>query len=83
MTEETGWKPEGDPRQERYDLYYSCFVSPAGKLVLEDLKLAFYDRQSHTPGDPYETTFKEGQRSVVKRIMFFLEQSVKGRAGDG
>lgn len=40
-----------------------------GQAILDELSRLFYDRNSYTKGDPYETTFKEGQRSVIGFII--------------
>ena len=39
--------------------------TPAGQEGMKVLSEMFYDRSCHTPGDPYSTAFKDGQRSVV------------------
>ena len=48
--------------------YKEVFKSGPGQVVLDDMQKSWYKRVSHTKGDPYETAFKEGQRSVVVRI---------------
>jgi hypothetical protein len=40
-----------------------------GAAVLDELTSKYMLRQSHTPGDPYETAFREGQRAVVFELM--------------
>ena len=40
-----------------------------GQAILDELAALFYDRPSYTKGDPYETAFKEGQRSVIALII--------------
>lgn len=52
------------------DVYKYVFTqNPAGIKVLEDLSARFYDVASYTPGDPYHTAFKEGQRFVIRSIL--------------
>ncbi|MDP5239923.1 hypothetical protein Q9Q94_10285 [Uliginosibacterium sp. 31-16] len=51
-------------------LYAAVFqISPDGSRVFEELTSRFYDIQSHTPGDSYETAFREGQRSVLRFVI--------------
>lgn len=57
--------------------YKECFGSVAGKLVLDDMNKAWMKRVSHTKGDPYETAFKEGQRSVPVRIQHMLDTKLE------
>ena len=47
--------------------YKEVFKSSAGQIVLEDMEKSWVFRISHTPGDPYGTAFKEGQRSAPLR----------------
>ncbi len=47
--------------------YKQCFTSPAGEEVLKDLEAAYGNKISFSK-DPYETAFKEGQRSLFLRI---------------
>lgn len=50
--------------------YRRLFDSPEGKVVLYDLMKSCHVLQTvHTSGDPYETAYKEGERSVVLRIL--------------
>lgn len=44
-------------------------VNKDGYQIFEEMCRVFYDQQSHTSGDPYETAFKEGQRSVMAFII--------------
>ena len=55
--------------------YKTAFKTDAGKLVLEDLKKRshFYNT-THVKGDPYESAFYEGQRSLVVFIESLLNQ---------
>lgn len=61
--------------QRIYD-YGTVFTSEAGKRVLDDLRVSFSRRTSHTPNDPYTTAFREGQRDVVLRIERLIEQAL-------
>ena len=47
--------------------YKQCFSSPAGEIELKDLEAAYGNRISFSK-DPYDTAFKEGQRSLFLRI---------------
>tara|TARA_Y100001951_G_scaffold104082_1_gene114631 strand:- start:547 stop:783 length:237 start_codon:yes stop_codon:yes gene_type:complete len=53
--------------------FEECFSSPSGGRVLEWLENNFVYRSSHTPGDAYETAFREGQRAIV----LMLREKVK------
>ncbi len=52
--------------------YLVTFSSPEGAQVFADLKTAYYKRGSYSK-DPYETAYREGQRSVLIRILNFME----------
>lgn len=50
--------------------YRTVFDSEAGKRVLYDLaKVCHMLTPVHFPGDPYETAYRDGERSVILRIM--------------
>jgi hypothetical protein len=49
--------------------YLRTFDTEDGKIVLKDLEARCgYNAVSHVAGDPYETAFREGQRSVILAI---------------
>ena len=52
-------------------IYLSTFASMEGETVLADLQSAYYRRSSFSK-DPYETAYREGQRSVIIRILNLL-----------
>lgn len=56
-------------------LYYQCFSEGAGAGVLEDLHRSYMDRVSVNEDnpDPYMTAFREGERSVVLKIMALMK----------
>jgi len=54
-------------------IYLSTFASMEGETVLADLQSAYYHRSSFSK-DPYETAYREGQRSVIIRILNLLEE---------
>ncbi len=56
-------------------LYKNVFRSPDGSTVLTDFIDKFYKHTSHTPGDPYTTAYKEGQRAVVIYILSRIEKA--------
>lgn len=58
--------------------YLAVFTSDAGKKVLNDLRVAFYDRTSVVPGDPYLTHVCEGERTVILRILTILAEESDG-----
>ena len=49
--------------------YKIIFGGDEGQRILNDLKMWFHEYVStHQKGDPYETAFLEGQRSVLNFI---------------
>jgi len=49
--------------------YKIIFGGDEGQRIFKDLKLRFHEYQTtHQKGDPYETAFNEGQRSVLNFI---------------
>jgi hypothetical protein len=54
--------------------YLGFFTSSDGRNVLSDLRVTFYDRICHVPGDPYGTHVAEGMRQVVLRILTIMAQ---------
>ena len=51
--------------------YKRVFSSEDGKVVLEDLMLSagIISGSSYVPGDPHQTSFNEGRREIVNRII--------------
>ena len=47
--------------------YQTTFNTKEGEQTLADLESAYYHRGSYST-DPYETAYREGQRSVIIRI---------------
>jgi hypothetical protein len=43
--------------------------SPDGEVILAGLLEMYAMRTSHTPGDPYQTAFHEGERNVVNFLL--------------
>ena len=62
-----------DHKQLKQD-YENTFDTPQGTRVFGDLDSAYYHRSSYTKDDPYETTFREGQRSVIIRIINLIKE---------
>jgi hypothetical protein len=58
---------------ELVSFYKQCFSSPAGEQVLKDLESAYGNRLSYSK-DPYDTAFKEGQRSLLLRIKSMITE---------
>ena len=55
--------------------YRQLFNTDEGKVVLRDLKLRNHVlSSSYVAGDPHDTSFREGQRSVVLTIMRMMEE---------
>ena len=61
-----------DHKQLKTD-YQSAFDTAEGKRVLADLQSAYYHRGYYLK-DPYETAYREGQRSVIIRIMNLIKE---------
>ena len=49
--------------------YKLTFATKEGEAVIADLKSAYYHRGSYSKNDPHETSYREGQRSVIIRII--------------
>lgn len=49
--------------------YREVFNSEAGKIVLEDMMKSFYTLSSTFDPNPHEMAYREGERSVVIRIL--------------
>lgn len=63
-------KKEAPGHMRRKGDYETTFGSPNGQRVIADLMTTFnWGRSSHTPGDPYETAFREGERHVILHIL--------------
>mgnify|MGYP003114326865 CR=1 FL=1 len=55
--------------------YRQLFNTDEGKIVLNDLELRFHILAStYVPGDPHDTSYREGQRSVVLTILRMMEE---------
>jgi len=73
--EETQTEKELDKDlKEIESIYKITFESPEGLKVLADLKSAYYHRSSFK-NDPYETAYREGQRSVLIRIINLIKEN--------
>ena len=63
---------QNNPNKEFEQLkkdYKIIFGGDEGQRILNDLKLRFHESTTtHQKGDPYETAFGEGQRSVLNFI---------------
>jgi len=55
--------------------YKSFFSGPEGRKILEDMMDKFHVRSVAKGTDPYDTYFKDGQRSVVMHIMGHLNMN--------
>ena len=55
--------------------YRQLFNTDEGKIVLRDLKLRNHAlTTTFVAGDPHDTSFREGQRSVILTIMRMMEE---------
>ncbi len=54
--------------------YKHILESEDGQLILEDLALRFHIRTPVFSEDPYETAFRDGQRSVVLFIQNMIAE---------
>ena len=63
----------GDLLKQRVSDYAVMFGSEQGKRILEEWRISVGERSSHTPGDPYQTAFKEGERSSYLRVLYYLK----------
>ena len=53
--------------------YRITFSSKEGERVLADIQSAYYHRGSYSKNDPHETSYREGQRSVIIRIINLMK----------
>jgi hypothetical protein len=54
--------------------YQITFSSKEGERVLADITSAYYHRSSFK-NDPYETAYREGQRSVIIRVINLIKEN--------
>jgi hypothetical protein len=54
--------------RELASAYARVFDGASGRIILENLVSKYQRRSSFVRGDPYETAFKEGARSVLLHI---------------
>lgn len=54
--------------KERYSPLIGIFNGPLGKSALKVLEEDYANRTTFVPGDPYQSAFLEGQRSVILTI---------------
>ena len=66
-----------DLKQLKQD-YKITFSSKEGERVLDDLRSAYYHRGSFIKGDPHETSHREGQRTVLIRIINLIKRNKNG-----
>ncbi len=60
--------------EELREAYAFLFGETDGDTVLQDLELRFHCHSPTFSADPYETAFREGQRSVVLFIKNMMEK---------
>ena len=60
-------------------LYQRIFKSEDGEKLLEDLEKRCNVESTSFSKDPYETAFREGQRSVILYIKNILKQNPGGK----
>ena len=54
--------------------YKNTFSTKEGDAVIADLKSAYYHRGSYSKNDTHETSYQEGQRSVIIRIINLMKE---------
>jgi hypothetical protein len=54
--------------------YARLFGGETGMVVLENMVSKYQRRSSFVRGDPYETAFKEGARSVILHIRAMVKK---------
>lgn len=60
--------------------YQKCFTTDEGLAVLAHLsKFCMELRSTYTPGDPYQTAFNEGARTVILEIRRRVEKSLEAQ----
>lgn len=59
--------------QDLKEAYAFLFGETDGDLILQDLESRFHCHSPTFSADPYETAFREGQRSVVLFIKSMME----------
>jgi len=62
-----------DPLLVLAQVYARVFDTDDGRLVLDDLRLRFGDRQSFVAESPHATSYHEGQRAVYLLLCRQLE----------
>ena len=58
--------------------YKITFSSKEGERVLADIKSAYYHRGSYTKNVPHDAAHREGQRSVIIRIINLMKENKNG-----
>jgi len=65
---------EEDKLKQLKQDYKLAFATKEGESVIADLKSAYYHRGSYSKNDPHETSYREGQRSVIIRIINLMKE---------
>lgn len=62
--------------KELHRCYQTVFGSPEGNTVLNHLcKVGLVMVPIHAPGDPHETSYRDGKRSLVLSILKFVDKT--------
>ncbi len=71
--------------QDIWGAYKTLFATDDGDVVLRDLEARFHIDTPVFSNDPYETAFRDGQRSVVLLIRSMLRDrpAIKDMMNDG
>lgn len=78
LTPEERQQKQAEAYSKKVKAYQDVFNSPQGQEVLQDiLSHCHFYQPSHTPGDPYETAFREGERNVALKIVKALNTDPK------
>ena len=65
---------EEDKLKQLKQDYKLAFATKEGESVIADLKSAYYHRGSYSKNDPHETSYREGQRSVIIRMLNLMKE---------
>ena len=60
--------------KELASAYSRLFNGETGRIILENLVSKYQRRSSFVRGDPYETAYKEGARSVILHIRTMVKK---------
>lgn len=63
-------------RKKRTDFVRAMMDQHQGRMWIYDyLVMGHFAEPTHTPGDPYSTAFKEGERNLANRLLADINES--------